>query len=279
MAALGKQPDLADQGEMRFRQMFCTTCHSLAVTRAGETKLIGGDIGPELTKVGSKVNPDWLAAWLRNPQSYLATCKMPRYQWSDEDLYKVTQYIASKLTDSDLLSDVPQMGAAGPGRNPGWPPALFRQGLRELPRHRRRRAAEGLRPRPFGAGRQNLSQLAFGDSKIPRNLIAYIQAKVTNPVSVNAAARMPLYRLAPADLDAVTTALLSMTGPPSTSGLQKLIVPRTSRSFVPPERSRESTSATNATSATSSMASAARLRPIFPIEGSRAQRKWLDRAS
>ena len=61
VSALSKQPDLADQGEVRFRQMFCSTCHSLAVTRAGETKLIGGDIGPELTKVGSKVNADWLA--------------------------------------------------------------------------------------------------------------------------------------------------------------------------------------------------------------------------
>ena len=54
-------------------------------SRAPENhELIGGDIGPELTKVGSKVNPDWLAAWLRDPQSYLPHSKMPRYQWSDE---------------------------------------------------------------------------------------------------------------------------------------------------------------------------------------------------
>ena len=67
VSALSKQADLADQGEVRFRQMFCSTCHSLAVTRAGETKLIGGDIGPELTKVGSKVNPDWLAELAARP--------------------------------------------------------------------------------------------------------------------------------------------------------------------------------------------------------------------
>src|SRR5712692_3076589 len=101
VAAWEKRPDLVDQGEVRFRQMFCSTCHSLAVTRAGETKLIGGDIGPELTKAGSKVNPDWLVAWLRNPQAYLPHSQMPRYQWSDEDLYKVTHYIATKFTDPD----------------------------------------------------------------------------------------------------------------------------------------------------------------------------------
>ena len=83
-----------------------------------ETKLIGGDIGPELTKVGSKVNADWPANWLRDPQADLQHSKMPRYQWSDEDLYKVMQYITSKLTDSDLLSDVPQLGAPAPEQMP-----------------------------------------------------------------------------------------------------------------------------------------------------------------
>jgi len=52
----------------------------LAVTRVGETKLIGGDIGPELSKVGSKVNPDWLVAWLRARQAHVPHSKMPRYQ-------------------------------------------------------------------------------------------------------------------------------------------------------------------------------------------------------
>src|SRR6202158_6061561 len=89
--------------------MFCSTCHSLAFTRAGETKMIGGEIGPELTKVGSKVNPDWLVAWLRNPQSYLPHSRMPRYQWSDEDLFLVSKYIETKLTDSDLFANAPQL--------------------------------------------------------------------------------------------------------------------------------------------------------------------------
>ena len=87
--------------------MMCTTCHPLAVTRAGETKLIGGNVGPELTKVGSKVNEQWLVSWLRNPQGYLPHNNMPRYGWTDEDLYKVSQYVMNKLTDSDLLAGIP----------------------------------------------------------------------------------------------------------------------------------------------------------------------------
>jgi len=37
---------------------------------------------------------------------------MPRYGWSDEDLYKVSQYVMNKLTDTDLLTNVPPLGAA-----------------------------------------------------------------------------------------------------------------------------------------------------------------------
>jgi mono/diheme cytochrome c family protein len=226
VATWSKKPDLGEQGELRFRQMFCSTCHALAVSRAGETKMVGGDIGPELTKVGTKVKPEWLAAWLRNPQSYLPHGKMPRYEWSDEDLYKVTQYIQTKLTDPDLLSTVPQLSAATEEEVKAGHRLFLEKGCGGC------HAVAGVSPqKDFGPdlsalGGKNVSQLEFGASKVPRNLISFIQAKITNPLSVNPAARMPEYNLTPADLDAVTTALLGMTGTPATSGMEKLVVPQ-----------------------------------------------------
>ena len=71
------------------------------------------------------------------------------------------------------------------------------------------------------------------NSNIPRNIISYIQAKITDPLSVNPAARMPQYRLTPTDLDAITTALLSMTGSPANSSLARLVVPRAQGAFRP----------------------------------------------
>ncbi|MBZ5639129.1 MAG: hypothetical protein LAO51_10310, partial [Acidobacteriia bacterium] len=59
-------------------------------------------------------------------------------------------------------------------------------------------------------GRKTVSQLEFGTSSIPRTLVAYIQAKVGEPTSVNPSARMPQYHFETGDLEAVTTALLSM---------------------------------------------------------------------
>jgi mono/diheme cytochrome c family protein len=274
LTALEKRPDLAELGQERFRQMFCTTCHSLAVTRGDETKLIGGDIGPELTKVASKVNPDWLITWLRDPQSYLSHALMPRYQWSDEDLYQVTQYINEKLTDPDLLSDVPQLGTPTPEDIQLGQRLFLEKGCASC------HVIEGVSPqKDFGPdlsslGGKNVSQLEFGSANIPRNILAYIQAKITDPLSVNTAARMPQYRLTPADLDAITTALLSMTGNPSSSGIERLIVPRPRAEFRPAGAFGEIYERYKCYVCHRFNGYGGTLAPDLSFEGSRAQRQW-----
>jgi mono/diheme cytochrome c family protein len=275
VAAWNKNPELASQGELRFRQMFCSTCHSLAVIRAGETKLIGGDIGPELTKVGSKVNLDWLTAWLRDPQGYLPHTRMPRYGWSDEDLYKVTQYITTKLTDSDLLTGVPQLGAPAEEEIQLGHRLFLEKGCASC------HVIEGLNPqKDFGPdlsalGGKNASELEFGAAKIPHNLVSYVQAKLQDPVSVNPAARMPQYNWNPSDLDAVTTALLSMKGAAATSALQNLVVPREEAAFHPTGSFGELYERYKCYDCHKFNGYGGDLAPDLTFEGSRAQRQWL----
>jgi len=275
VAAWSKNPELASQGELRFRQMFCSTCHSLAVTRAGETKLIGGDIGPELTKVGSKVNPDWLVAWLRDPQGYLPHTRMPRYGWSDEDLYKVTQYINTKLTDSDLLTGIPELGQPADQEIQLGHRLFLEKGCASC------HVIEGLNPqKDFGPdlsalGAKNASELEFSKSDIPHNLVSYIQAKLQDPTSVNPAARMPQYNWNQSDLDAVTTALLSMKGAPATSALQNLVVPRKDVAFHPTGSFAEVYDRYKCSTCHKFNGYGGDLAPDLSYEGSRAQRQWI----
>jgi mono/diheme cytochrome c family protein len=275
VASWSKNPELVSQGELRFRQMFCSTCHSLAVTRAGETKLIGGDIGPELTKVGSKVNPDWLIAWLRDPESYLPHTRMPRYGWSDDDLYKVTQYITTKLVDSDLLSSVPKLDPPTGEQIQLGRRLFLEKGCASC------HAIAGLNPqKDFGPdlsalGAKNASELEFGTAKIPHNLVSYIQSKLQDTVSVNPVARMPQYNWNQADLDAVTTALLSMKGPPATSALQNLVVPRKEAAFHPTGSFAEVYERYKCSTCHKFNGYGGDLAPELTYEGSRAQRQWL----
>jgi mono/diheme cytochrome c family protein len=276
VAAWSKNPELSSQGELRFRQMFCSTCHSLAVTRAGETKLIGGDIGPELTKIGSKVNPAWLVAWLRDPETYLPHTRMPRYGWSDEDLYKVTQYIETKLVDSDLLANVPKLDSATEEQIQFGRRLFLEKGCASC------HVISGVNPQKdfgpdlSGLGAKNASELEFGTAKIPHNLVAYIQAKLQDPLSVNPAARMPQYNWAPPDLDAVTTALLSLKGPPVTSALQNLVVPRKEAVFRPTGAFAEVYERYKCYTCHKFNGYGGDLAPELTYEGSRAQRQWLE---
>lgn len=275
VAAWEKNPELVDQGEVRFRQMFCSTCHSLAVTRAGETKLVGGDIGPELTKAGSKVNPDWLVAWLRNPQAYLPNSQMPRYEWSDEDLYKVSQYVLKKLTDPDLLSDVPKLEAPKPEEIQLGARLFLEKGCRGCHGIQGVASQKDFGPDLSNLGGKNVSQLSFGDSKIPRNLISYIQAKITDPLSVNSGARMPQFHFETADLDALTTALLSMTGEPAAPGLANLLIPATHQEFHPAGAFGKVYERYKCYVCHRFNGFGGDLAPDLSYEGSRAQRTWL----
>lgn len=275
VAALGKKPDLVDQGQVRFRQMFCTTCHSIAVTRAGETQLIGGDIGPELTKVGSKVDPDWLVAWLRDPQAYLPHALMPRYRWSDEDLYMVTRYITSSLTDPDLISDVPKLGSPAPQETQLGKRLFVEKGCSSCHLVAGTKPQTDFGPDLTNVGSKTVSQLEFGTSSIPRTLVSYIQTKVGDPASVNLSARMPQYHFKAGDLEAVTTALLGMTGRLETPARAALVVPPSHPEFRPAGEFARLYERYKCYVCHRFNGSGGTLAPDLSYEGSRAQRKWL----
>ena len=296
---IAKTGDAADQGKMRFNQMFCVTCHAIAVERGGETKLIGGDIGPELTKVGSKVKPEWLVAWLRDPEGYLEHTKMPRYQWSDKDLYQVTQYILSKLTDPDLLKNMPDLGPAtdsetqlgrqlfvekgcaechvihGVKAKPEFGPNLSALGMAAGPY-----TVEVKSPRKLPAAmhfvKGDVDRLDIRQSIIPRSMIAYVETKITNPAAVTFDTNMPAFRMSKEDLDDVTTALLSMTGPPMPNGGQDaVIVERRHADFHPGGEAAALIDRYRCTSCHAFNGFGGTLAPDLSFEGSRSKRDWL----
>ncbi len=275
VAAWKDKPDVADQGEVRFRQMFCSTCHSLAVVRAGETQLIGGDIGPELTKVASKVNPDWLTNWLRDPQAYLSHSQMPRYGWSDEDLYKVTRYILNRLTDPDLLKDVPNLGTAESSGIPHGKKLFQEKGCSGCHVLGDIKVQEDFGPDLTSEGNKTVSQLEFGRAKIEHNLIPFLEAKLKDSFSVNTNARMPQYHFKEGDIPAVTASLLAMAGPQSIPGIGTLLVPVSKREYQPAGDFAKAYERYKCYVCHRFNGFGGTLAPDLSYEGSRAPRRWM----
>ena len=75
-----KAPTDPTAGASLYGESFCASCHAVQ-NAAGN--LVGGDLGPELTRIGSKVKPEWLQAWLRNPRDYDPETAMPHYRFND----------------------------------------------------------------------------------------------------------------------------------------------------------------------------------------------------
>jgi len=87
-------------GASLYGESFCASCHA-TTNPAG--MLLGGDVGPELTRAGSKLKPDWLADWLQNPKHYDLDTAMPHYRFDQKQVALLSGFLAAK-TDSDLLA-------------------------------------------------------------------------------------------------------------------------------------------------------------------------------
>ncbi len=51
------------------------------------------DFAPDLGKIGSKVNADWLFRWLKDPKRFRPTTRMPNLRLSDEEAGHLTAYL------------------------------------------------------------------------------------------------------------------------------------------------------------------------------------------
>ncbi|MBI2618717.1 MAG: c-type cytochrome [Ignavibacteriales bacterium] len=87
----------AVRGKETFEAVGCQACHVLGDdTAVREERGTSYDTAPELTHVGSKVNPDWLFDWLKNPRHYSVDARMPSLRLSDMEARNLVAYLMSQ---------------------------------------------------------------------------------------------------------------------------------------------------------------------------------------
>jgi mono/diheme cytochrome c family protein len=201
----GEKDSDAAAGASLYGQSFCASCHA-AQNAAGN--LVGGDLGPELTRIGSKVKPEWLEAWLNDPHNYDPATTMPHYRWSGQELGLVKAFLMGK-TDSDLLANVhldpptPQQIAHGKRLVTEYGCAACHeiQGIQKT---------ENFAPELSRIGSKPVVQLVFTEG-MRHTLPDYLAGKIRQPRAFGPGLRMPQYSFSPDQVDALTTALLALT--------------------------------------------------------------------
>jgi mono/diheme cytochrome c family protein len=202
-----KAPSDADAqaGASAYGESFCASCHAMQ-NAAG--LLVGGNVGPELTRIGTKAKPDWLRQWIQNPKSYDPETAMPHYRFDDKQLSLITGFLVSK-TDSDFMANV-HLEAATAGQIAHGKLLVTEMGCAVCHEINGLRRPENFAPDLTAVGSRPLSKIVFVPG-MQRTLPAYIEAKIKQPRSFGSALKMPQFNLSTTQVDDLVTALLAQT--------------------------------------------------------------------
>jgi len=197
-------------GGTLYGESFCASCHAIQ-NAAGN--VVGGNVGPELTKIGSKAKPEWLQAWLRNPRMYDSGTAMPHYRFNDGQIATLAGFLEAK-SDSDLLSNA-KLDPATPEQIAHGKRLVSDYGCASCHEIAGIKKPENFAPELSRIGSKPVTQLIFL-AGMQHTLPDYIAGKIKNPRAFSPGLKMPQYTFSTAQIDSLTTALLSLNERSST---------------------------------------------------------------
>ena len=192
-------------GPSLYGESFCASCHAVQ-NAAGN--IVGGDLGPELTRIGNKAKPEWLAAWLENPRTYDATTPMPQYRFTPQQITTLVAFLEAK-TDSDYGSGV-HLDAASPQQIAHGRKLIVELGCAACHEINGVQKPENFAPELSTIGSKPLTQIVFLPG-MEHTMSSYIVAKIHEPHAFGPSVKMPQFALTASQTDALTTALLALT--------------------------------------------------------------------
>jgi mono/diheme cytochrome c family protein len=264
-----KAPDAA-AGASLYGESFCASCHAVQ-NAAGN--VVGGDVGPELTRVGNKVKPEWLRAWLHNPRIYDAGTAMPHYRFTDPQLSLLTNFLGNK-TDADLLANV-HLDSATPEQIANGKRLVTEYGCASCHEINGIKKPENFAPELTRIGSKPLTQIIFLPG-MQHSLPDYIAAKIRQPRSFGSALKMPQFNLAPAQVDALTTALLALTDRAHDLPLAMTVPSKPPSNYQPAGRAGQLMADLACFSCHAINGRGGDMAPDLSWEGSSVQRPWLE---
>ncbi len=258
----------AAAGASVYGESFCASCHA-TVNAAG--MLVGGDLGPELTRIGSKVKAEWLAEWLRNPKTYDPDTAMPHYRFDQKQLGPLRAFIEAK-TDSDFLANV-HLEPATPEQIAHGKALVTERGCASCHEINGIKKPANFAPELTLVGSESLMKIVFAPG-VAHTLPDYLQAKIKQPHAFPSA-KMPQYTFTQPQVDALVTALLAQTERARTLPASLRVAGKGESNYRPAGKAGQLMADMNCFSCHAINGRGGNMAPDLTWEGSSVQRRWL----
>lgn len=283
--------DLADKGKAVWRQSRCNICHPTEGVGGAFAKIYAPDLG----KVGSKMNRQWLYRWIKEPHIYFPQAKMPRFRFPDEKIRALVEYLMSEYIDWDFEPQyiepvlitvrsikkgkelVQTYGCFGCHNVKGM------EELKTIGPFLRRGEVTYLRVGEVdlkigqelsSIGSKPLDRFDFGkvEKEIPHDRISYLTHKLKDPRSFRDGLKMPDYSLPDEEIEALTTTLLGFTDMDMPTRFK---VPKVESDYVPAGDFAKIENEVKCLNCHTIKGVGTDFAPDLSIEGSKVQEKWL----
>jgi mono/diheme cytochrome c family protein len=268
-AATAPDPATLQAGASAYGESFCASCH--AVQNAAGL-LVGGNLGPELTRIGSKARPGWVRQWVHNPKDYDNGTAMPHYRFDDKQLSLIAGFLENK-TDPDFLANV-HLSAATAEQIAHGKQLVNENGCAACHEINGIKKPESAAPDLTAVGSRPLAKIVFV-AGMQHTLPAYIEGKIQKPRAFGAALKMPRFNLTGPQVDALVTALLSQTDRAADLPARLRVVGRQASTYEPAGAAKHLIADLNCFSCHAINGRGGDMAPDLTWEGSSVQREWL----
>ena len=108
-------PGDLESGRELVETVGCLACHRVGEDLRGIEGLSNASYrtyGPNLEGTGTKVDPGWLYAWVRDPKAYWPETNMPSLRLTEQEAADITAYLMSLENEAFMERDRPEMDTA-----------------------------------------------------------------------------------------------------------------------------------------------------------------------
>jgi mono/diheme cytochrome c family protein len=203
----------ATHGKEIVETVGCKGCHVIGDdTRMRDVRGFSYDVAPELTRAGSKLDPDWVYEWIKNPRQYRPNTRMPSLRLSDQEARDIVAYLMTmkderKIEQKSLTLDDAQLIKRGDKliREYGCSGCHQINGM-----EKEGRVSVAL----SNIGRKRVDEFDFGDTKVTHTWNDWIFGKIKDArqyTTDRIISKMPVFAFADSEIITLRTLLRGMT--------------------------------------------------------------------